>query len=203
MMSQSHPPYEILFKAFVDRKLAIQIARKQTRNTPHSWEDACQAAYAKLWQATLLGKFRQGDLEDYCHWATRVCYFAIKDHIQHSHQRQHESLNQPFPGTDLTLEDTLIDDFDALDALERADLLQALLSIIADLDRDHPKPIHQAIWQALLLDKKQKDIAQELGMSASDICRYWGKIRKRVAETYQLRGDHDTDDDRMRSDHQW
>jgi RNA polymerase sigma factor (sigma-70 family) len=202
MMSQSHPPDTARFKTFVDRKIADQIARKQTRNTTVSWEDAAQAAYAKLWQATCDGKFRDGDLEDYCHWAARVCCFAILDFLQHSHQRQHPSLDQCLPGTDIPLIDTLADEFNALDAVERTELMSAILDIIADLDRDHPKNIHQDIWQALLLDKKQKDIAQELNVSTSDICRYWRKIREQVAKLYP--GDEDNPNtDRRRSDKPW
>jgi RNA polymerase sigma factor (sigma-70 family) len=202
MMSQSHPPDTARFKAFVDRKIADQIARKQTRNTLIPWEDAAQAAYAKLWQATCDGKFRHGDLEDYCHWAARVCCFAIIDFLQHSHQRQYDSLDQCLPGTDIPLIDTLADEFNAMDALEQTERLSDILDIIANLDRDHPKNIHQDIWQALLHDNKQKDIAQELGISTSDICRYWRKIREQVAKLYP--GDDDEPDtDRRRSDQPW
>jgi RNA polymerase sigma factor (sigma-70 family) len=202
MMSQSHPPDTARFKAFVDRKIADQIARKQTRNTLIPWEDAAQAAYAKLWQATVKGGFRHGNLEDYCHWAARVCCFAIIDFLQHSHQRQYDSLDQCLPGTDIPLIDTLADEFNALDAVERAELMSDILDIIVNLDRDHPKNIHQDIWQALLHDKKQKDIAQELGISTSDICRYWRKIREQVAKLYP--GDDDEPDtDRHRSDQPW
>jgi RNA polymerase sigma factor (sigma-70 family) len=201
MMSEPYSPHEVRFKAFVDRKIADQIARKQTRNTLIPWEDAAQAAYAKLWQATCDGKFRHGDLEDYCHWAARVCCFAILDFRQHSHQRQYDSLDQCLPGADIPLIDTLADEFNAMDALEQTERLSDILDIIANLDLDHPKTIHQDIWQALLHDKKQKDIAQELGVSTSDICRYWRKIREQVAKLYP--GDDEPDADRRRADQPW
>lgn len=202
MLLQSRPPEEDFFQAFLDRKIATQIAHRQTRNSLHPWEDAYQAACAKLWESTRQGKFRQGNLEDYCHWAARVCYYAIKDHLAHSANRQHDSLNQPIPNTDLTLQDTLTDDFDSLEVLERTERLQTILRLIQDLDRHHPRPIHQAIWQALLLDKKQKDIAQDLGVTTSDICRYWRKIREEVAKQYP--GDHENSAiDRRRTNDPW
>ncbi len=202
-MSQSHPPETAtLFKAFVDRKIADQIARKQTRNTTIPWEDAAQAAYAKLWQVTCDGRFSDGDLEDYCHWAARVSCFAIKDFIRHSHQRQHDSLDQCITGTDVPLIATLVDEFNAMDAVERTELMSNILDIIADLDRHHATTLYTTIWQSLLLGEKQKDIAQELDISTSDICRYWRKIREQVAKLYP--GDEDNPDtDRGRSDHLW
>jgi hypothetical protein len=84
MMSQPHHPHTPLFKTFIDRKIAPQIARKQTRDTHISWEDALQTAYTKLWQATTQDRFRHGTPDDYCRWAARVCAFAIKDHLGHS-----------------------------------------------------------------------------------------------------------------------
>jgi RNA polymerase sigma factor (sigma-70 family) len=203
MMSQSHLPDEALFKAFVDRPIVAQIARKQTRNTPILWEDAAQAAYAKLWQATRDGKFRHGNLEDYCHWAARVCCFAILDFLQHSHNRQHLSLDQWLPGTEVPLVDTLVDEFNAMDALERAERLLNILNIITDLDRQHSTTIYTTIWNSLLLGKKQKEIAQDLKMGTSDISRYVKKIRERVAQIYQS-GDGDKPDRvRTRSDDNW
>jgi RNA polymerase sigma factor (sigma-70 family) len=203
MMSQSHLPYEVLFKAFVDRPIVVQIARKQTRNTLIPWEDAAQAAYAKLWQATLDGKFRHGDLEDYCHWAARVCCFAILDFLQHSHQRQHLSLDQCLPGTEIPLIDILVDEFNAMDALERTELLLNILKIIADLDRQHSTTIYTTIWQSLLRGKKQKEIAQDLKMGSSDISRCVKKIRERVAQIYQSGYDNKPDRARTRSDDKW
>jgi RNA polymerase sigma factor (sigma-70 family) len=203
MMSQSHPPDTARFKAFVDRKIADQIARKQTRNTTISWEDAAQAAYAKLWQATCDGKFRDGDLEDYCHWAARVCCFAILDFLQHSHQRQHPSLDQCLPGTDIPLIDTLADEFNALDAVERAELMSDILDIIADIDRQHATTLYTTIWQSLLLGKKQKEIAQDLVKDPSEISRCMSKIRKHVAQLYQPRDDDEPGTDRRPSDQPW
>jgi RNA polymerase sigma factor (sigma-70 family) len=203
MMSQSHPPHKGLFKAFVDRKIADQIARKQTRNTAIPWEDAAQAAYAKLWQATCDGRFCHGNLEDYCHWAARVCCFAILDFLQHSHQRQYDSLDQCLPGTDVPLIDTLADNFNAMDALEQTELLSDILDIIATLDRQHATNLYSTIWQSLRLGKKQKEIAQDLDKSDSDISRGVKKIRERVAQLYRPEADDEPDPDRRRSDQPW
>ena len=208
MMSQQHCPYLPLFKAFVDRQIAVQIARKQTRDTNLSWEDAAQVAYAKLWQATQAGAFRHGDTDDYCRWAARVCCFAILDHLQHSHQRQHDSLDQPIPGTDLFLIETLADEFDALDAIDRADRLLKILTLIADLDRSESQPLYVPIWQAMLSGQEQNQIAQMLGRKPYEICRCWRKIRHHVAKTYPddsvpLGKFSDRQDCRNRSNDRW
>jgi RNA polymerase sigma factor (sigma-70 family) len=198
MMSQPQHPQTPLFKTFIDRQIAPQIARKQTRDTPHiSWEDALQVAYAKLWQATSQDRFRHGSPDDYCRWAARVCLCAIKDYIRHSQNRLHASLDQPLPGTDIPLVETLIDEFDSLDAIDRADLLSAILDILAELDRAKPKPIYLPIWQSLILGKTQRQIAQELDIAPTYICRHWKEIQTAVAKLYP------NNPDRRRSDDIW
>ncbi|NJM49086.1 MAG: sigma-70 family RNA polymerase sigma factor [Alkalinema sp. RU_4_3] len=200
MQSQPHHPQTPLFKTFLDRKIAPQIARKQTRNTHIPWEDALQTAYTKLWQATLQNRFHSGTPDDYCRWAARVCAFAIMDYLQHSQQRPHYSLDQPLPGTDIPLVETLTDEFDSLDAIDRADLLSAILDILAELDRKRDKPIYLLIWQSLLLGKTQKQIAQELNLRPTCICRHWQEIKNAVAKLYP---NYRNSPDRRRTEDLW
>ena len=200
MMSQPHHPHTPLFKTFIDRQIAPQIARKQTRNTHISWEDALQTAYTKLWQATTQDRFRHGTPDDYCRWAARVCAFAIKDHLGHSQQQPHHSLDQPIPGTDIPLVETLAYEFDSLDAIDRADLLSAILDILTELDRPKTQPIYLPIWQSLLMGKTQKQIAQELDLSPTYICHRWKEIQTAVAKLYP---NYRTNLDRTRTEDLW
>jgi hypothetical protein len=200
MMSQPHHPHTPLFKTFIDRQIAPKIARKQTRDTHISWEDALQTAYAKLWQATTQNRFRDGTPDDYCRWAARVCAFAIMDHLQHSQQRSHYSLDQPIPGTDIPLVETLADEFDSLDAIDRADLLSAILDTLTQLDRTKPQPIYLPIWQSLLMGKTQKQIAQEINRSPTYICHRWQEIQDAVAKLYP---NYRNNPDRRRTEDLW
>jgi RNA polymerase sigma factor (sigma-70 family) len=200
MMSQPHHPHTPLFKTFIDRKIAPQIARKQTRDTHISWEDALQTAYTKLWQATTQDRFRHGTPDDYCRWAARVCAYAIKDHLGHSQQQPHHSLDQPIAGTDIPLVETLTYEFDSLDAIDRADLLSAILDLLTDLDRPKLQPIYLPLWQSLLMGKTQKQIAQELDLSPTYICRHWKEIQAAVAKLYP---NYRTNLDRTRTEDLW
>jgi RNA polymerase sigma factor (sigma-70 family) len=204
MMNQSQHPHEIFFKAFLDRKIAIQIARKQTRHTPHSWEDAYQAACAKLWEATRQGKFRQGNLEDYCHWAAKVCCRTILDYLKHSHQRQYRSLDQPLPGTDIPLVDTLEAQFNSMDVVERTELHQQIQKSLADLDRKHATTLYSTIGHALLLDIPQKEIGQTLTLDPSQVSRHVKRIREHLGQTfYHPDSNPPIQTDRRRSDQSW
>lgn len=185
MVSTSTLCYETLLKDLIDRDLISNIARKQTKHTPISWEDAAQSAYEKLWRVTKAGRFQVGTAEDFYRWAVRVSYFAIIDYLreQQSHCRC-ISLDQPIPGTDIFWLDTLADDFDDFDACDRADLVLKVVTIIAELDQRYPKRGYLKVWQGLVQDKTQTQIAKELELELSDISKRWKKIRQHVATIY-------------------
>jgi RNA polymerase sigma factor (sigma-70 family) len=210
VLSPYIPSYEELFQSFIDRKILSPIARKQTQNTSIPWEDAAQVAYEKLWQATQQGGFRTGSIEEYCRWAARVACFAIIDYVRRENRWQCSSLDQPIPGTDIPLLNTLVDEFDALDAIAQADLLLEVVAIITELDRRYPQHRYLPIWQGFVQGKKQTQIANKLKVDPSEISKRWKIIRQHVAKTYATETYPDDSEqwriyknNRQRSGEQW
>jgi DNA-directed RNA polymerase specialized sigma24 family protein len=205
MMSADPVPDERFFHSVVERKIVERIARKQTRLTSLSWEDAAQVAYEKIWRSTQAGKFRTGDVDDYCHWAVRVAYCAIFDYRRHFQGKPPLlSLDQPILGTDIPLVETLVYEFDGLDAIAKADLLCQTIAAITDLDRRYPKYRYLAIWQGLVQGKKQVDLAAELQINQPEICSRWRRIRHHVAAVCAQSAVPPTEHHvRQRSDEQW
>jgi len=202
MLSPHLPCHVELFQTFIDRKILTSIARKQTRNTSLSWEDAAQFASEKLWQATQQGRFR-GDIEHYCRWASTVACCAIIDYVRRENRQQCESLNQLIPGTEIALLDTLVDKFDALDAIAQTDLLLDVVAVITALDRRYPQRHYQKIWQGLVQSKKQVQIAEELSINQTEVSKRWREIRQFVAQSYDLDQQRSPEPNRQRSHDQW
>lgn len=207
MVFNSLPQYEYLLQILVDRKLVENIARKQTQYTLIAWEDAAQAAYEKLWRRARDGYFQSGTEEDFFHWATRVSYFTIIDYLR-SHHRSEQcySLDYPIPGTDLCWKEQLADDFDLLDACDRADRVLSVVEIVIELNQQYPKRNYLKIWQGLIQDKTQAEIAQELKLDPAEVSKRWKKLRQQIAAIYSERRQvvrplqpHD----RQRSDTHW
>ncbi|MBW4541342.1 MAG: sigma-70 family RNA polymerase sigma factor [Myxacorys chilensis ATA2-1-KO14] len=186
-MISSDLPASVLqwLETFIERKSVDPIARRQTRNTAIAWEDAVQAAHEKLWRVTQQGCFRSGGETEFYHWAMRVACFAIIDYCrqQHSHSR-YDSLDQVLPGTDIPLLETLIDEFDGLDAIDRADWILKFVEIITDLNQRYPKRGYLKIWQGLVQGKTQSEIACELGVEQPEICRRWKQVRQHIVTAY-------------------
>jgi RNA polymerase sigma factor (sigma-70 family) len=179
------PDYGHLLRTLIDRKLIENIARKQTQHTSIPWEDAAQAAYEKLWRRAKEGYFHTGDDEDFYHWATRVSYFTIIDYLRgHYRAEQCYSLDATIPGTDIAWQERLIDDFDLLDACERADRVLSVVEIVTQLDQRYPKRGYLKIWQGLVQDQTQAEIAQELNLDPPEISKRWKKLRQQIATLY-------------------
>lgn len=172
--------YEPVFKT-VER-----IARKHTRGTSVSWEDAKQVAHIKVLQATQAGMFRQGGVEEFHHWAATVARFAIIDYIRKQKQSDCQSLYQNVPGTELSLLDTVADEFDLLDAVERTDLVLKAIEAITELDHRYPNRGYLKLWQGLKQGKNQSQLAAELGMTQGTISKRWKELCKTIAEMLGL-----------------
>jgi RNA polymerase sigma factor (sigma-70 family) len=208
MVFNSLPRHEHLLQTLIDRRLVENIARKQTQYTLITWEDAAQVAYEKLWRRTKDGYFQTGTEEDFYHWAVRVSYFTIIDYLR-SHQRAEQcySLDQPIPGTTLAWKEQLVDDFDALDACDRADQVLSVVEIVMELHQQYPKRNYLKIWQGLVQDKTQTEIAQELKLDPAEVSKRWKKLREKIASIYLERQIQPSQTqkicDRQRSDVQW
>jgi RNA polymerase sigma factor (sigma-70 family) len=171
----------------IDRlgKIVEKIARKYTRGTLISWEDAAQAGYEKIFRAKEEGKF-QGGVEAFYHWAATVARFAIIDYVRKEKPSHCQSLNQNLAGTDLLLLDTIADEFNALDALERADLVTRAIAAIIELDRENCDRGYLQLWEGLKQGKTQSQIAAELGTNQATISKRWKELSLRVAQRLGL-----------------
>lgn len=158
-----------------------RIARKQTRGTSISWEDAAQAAHIKVLQAVESGKFRQGDIQKFYHWAMVVARFAIIDLVRQERRRKCDSLDQKLPGTDIALIETIQDEFNLLDIVEHADLLLRTIETVKELDLRYPHRQYLKLWQGKVEGKKQRQLAIDLNLTQGSVSKLWKELSRRVA----------------------
>lgn len=156
-----------------------RIAHKRTRGTTLSPSDVEQEAYIKVLQALRAQKFRSGGIEEFYRWATSVAYHAIIDLVREEQRKQKfgiwKSLEQKIAGTELELGETIADELDLLDALERADLICQAIQAIRSIDQRYADRNYLNIWERMVRGYKQSQIAQELGMTQ-------GTVSKRLKE---------------------
>jgi RNA polymerase sigma factor (sigma-70 family) len=215
-MISSDLPRSVLqwLETFIARRSVDPIARKQTRNTTIAWEDAAQAAHEKLWRVTQQGYFQTGGETEFYRWAKRVACCAIIDYRrQQQNQSRYDSLDQVLTGTNIPLLDTLVDEFDGLDALDRADWVLKFVEMITELDQRYPKRGYLKIWQRLVQGKTQAEIASEFGVEQPEVCRRWKRVRQHILKVYspfddetvaqQKQQDHQRPRDRRRSSEDW
>jgi RNA polymerase sigma factor (sigma-70 family) len=176
---------EFLRDSYYQQKLE-NIARKYTRGTALSWEDALQASHLKIFKAVLAGKFQQGGMEQFFHWATTVAKCEIIDFVRKERLRNCQSLDCTIPDTDITLLDTVPDEYNLLDAVERADLIIRAIEAIHQLDQTYPHQKYLKLWQEKVNQKTQTKIAAQLGISQSEVCKRWQELVERVAEELGL-----------------
>ncbi|HBL14510.1 MAG TPA: sigma-70 family RNA polymerase sigma factor [Cyanobacteria bacterium UBA11162] len=199
-----HPEY---------RQTVARIARKNTRGTSVSWEDAAQTAHTKVFQAAKAGNFRRGGITQFYRWAATVARFAIIDLVRRQKQQHCLSLDQNIPGTDLPLLETIADEFDLLDTVERTDLVTKAIETISALQRRYPNRGYQKLWQGKVQGKTQVQLAADLGLTQSAISKRWQELSKRLAQELGLLQTEDLEREmnakpeqktlRLRSEQQW
>lgn len=162
-----------------------RIARKHTKGTSVSWEDAVQAAQMKVFREAKAGKFARGNVEQFYRWATVVAKFAILDLVRQEKQQQWRSLDRPLPGTDVLLADTIADEFDLLDAVERADLVMRAIEAIETLDRAYPQRGYLKLWQGKIGGKTQTQLAADLAITQGAVSKRWGELIARLARVLE------------------
>ncbi|GEM_PF-854685 len=163
-----------------------KIARKYTKNTGLSWEDAVQTGYLKVFQAFQSGKFRQGGVKHFYPWAVTVARCAIIDFVRKESLRKCQSLNTNLSGTEVTLLDTIPDEFSMLEAAERADLIFKSLEVIYQLDQCYPNRKYLELWQGKVDGKTQTQLSTELRISQGEISKRWQELLERIAESLGL-----------------
>ncbi len=178
--------YQEILVRFDYRKRLEKIARKYTKGTGLSWEDACQIAHLKVLLAFQAGKFRQGCVEQFYYWAIAVARCVIIDSVRKESLRKCQSLDDNIPGTDMSLLDTIYDDFSTLDAMERADLIMKALESIYQLDKCYPHRNYLKLWQEKVDGKTQIQIAAELKISQGEVSKRWRELLGRIADLLGL-----------------
>jgi len=173
----SHPEY---------RQRVTRIARRQTRGHNNiSWEDAAQTADEKVFQALKRRDFLP-ERGDFLPWAATVAKFAIIDLVRKEKQRHCKSLDEQIPGTDIRLSDTIADNFDLSDAVERANLVCQVQEAIATLNQQYPNRGYLLLWQGKVQGKTQTQIAADLGITQGAVSRRWKELIARIAEKFGL-----------------
>lgn len=157
-----------------------RLARKHTRGTAIAWEDAAQSAQIKILQAIRAGKFRQGGVLEFDRWALTVARFEIIDIVRREKYRHCASLDAVIPGTDLVLLETVQDEWNQLDSLERTDLVSSAIAAIADLHQRDPDRNYLSLWQGQLQGKTQTQLAKELGLSQGEVSKRWKELISRL-----------------------
>ncbi|TFI53124.1 sigma-70 family RNA polymerase sigma factor [Mastigocladus laminosus UU774] len=168
------------------RQRLEKIARKYTKGTGLSWEDAIQNAHLKIIQAFQSDKFHQGGVEQFYRWAITVARYAIIDFVRQESLRKCQSLDCNIPGTDICLLDTIPDEFSILEATEHRDLILKAIEAIYQLDQCYPHQKYLQLWQAKIHGKTQNQVAAELRVSQSEISKRWQELLGRIAKSLEL-----------------
>lgn len=163
------------------QEMIIKIARKYTRESSISWEDAAQAARVKVYEAVKAGEFHHGGMEQFQRWATVVARYEILNFVKKERLRQHQSLDATIVGTDISLVETIPDQFNLLDSVARADLITKAKQAIINLDSRYPKRCYLKLWQLVVAGKNQTQQASALGISQGEVSKRWKELVGRVA----------------------
>ncbi|MBW4643873.1 MAG: sigma-70 family RNA polymerase sigma factor [Goleter apudmare HA4340-LM2] len=182
LQQESLSAYQEVMLSLSYRQRLEKIARKYTRGTSLSWEDAVQTAHLKVFLAFQAGKFRQGSVEQFYYWAIAVARCVIIDSVRRESLRKCQSLDDNIPGTDMSLLETIPDELSTLDAIERADLILQARESIYQLDKCYPHRNYLKLWQGKVDGKTQIQIATELRISQGEVSKRWQELLGRIAE---------------------
>jgi RNA polymerase sigma factor (sigma-70 family) len=178
-----------------------RIARKQTQGTKIDWQDALQTAQLKLVVAIDAGKFSSGTERDFDRWAATVAKCEIIDLVRRSKHHDWDSIDRQC-GERQTLLDTLPDPrINPLAALERTELSVLIRKTILRLDRLYPDRGYYRLWLLKVDDKKQTEIATELGLTQGAISKRWKELLAKLL--LELNLDSPAACVRSRSQQQW
>ena len=168
------------------RQLVEKIARKYTQNYSISWEDAAQTAHFKILQGLKTGKFIRTGAEEFYPWAAIVARNAVIDFVRGEKKHNRQSLDRKISGTDVSLLDTIADQFDLWDTVERANLIIKVREIIENLALSHPKREYIKLWKGLVQGQSQTQLASELGITQGQVSRRRKELLHQVAKELGL-----------------
>ncbi|WP_414579204.1 sigma-70 family RNA polymerase sigma factor [Anabaena sp. CCY 9402-a] len=181
---QSKPVAEPVMYLSIDpqhQELITKIARKYTQGSFVSWEDATQTAMMKVYEAVNAGKFNHGGMAEFQRWATVVARYEILNCVKKECLRNHQSLDATIPGTDISLGETIADEFNLWDAVARADLISKAKQAILNLDSRYSDRGYLQLWQLMVAGKNQTQQASALGISQGEVSKRWKELVGRVA----------------------
>lgn len=168
--TMKHPPIDSQLQQVITK-----IAQKYTRGNSISWEDAAQNAIMKIYEALNAGKF-QGGIEEFQRWATVVAKRETINLVKKESLRNHPSLDTPIPGTDLSIGDTIADEFNLLDAVTHAELILKVRQAIINLDSRYPKRNYLKLWQLRVANHNQIQQASALEISQGEVSKRWKQL---------------------------
>ncbi len=183
---QTTEPCEKLLIDLKYQQIVEKIARKHTRNSSMSWEDAAQTAHMKIFQMLKAGKFNYHQAHNFYSWAATVARNAVIDFVRKEKLRSCPSLDKTIVGTDVSLLDTVADKFDLLDAVERADVVIVAKEAIRKLAQLYPERGYLKLWQGLVEGKKQTQLALELKITQGEVSRRRKELLERVSQELGL-----------------
>jgi RNA polymerase sigma factor (sigma-70 family) len=167
-----------------------RIANSQiNRSDQVDLEDARQSVLAKLCTKLDAGKFH-GDESDFIRWVSVVAKNHIRDLVRASQRHAHiDSLDEELGESGQTLLDRTITanpldeaDQSLLDILEMVDQHIRLRAAIHDVDQRDPQRQYLKLWQGMVAEKTQGQIASELGLKRqSDVSRRRKELIARLA----------------------
>ncbi|MEA5598766.1 sigma-70 family RNA polymerase sigma factor [Rivularia sp. UHCC 0363] len=186
MPLQTAEPNEQLLIDSKYRQLVEKIARKHTRNSSMSWEDAAQTAHIKVFQAVKAGKFSIHQAHNFYCWAATVARNAVIDFVRKEGRSSCQSLDKIIAGTDVSLLDTVASELDLLDAVERADIVIVAKEAIIKLAQQYPDRGYLKLWQGMVEGKKQTQLAIDLKITQGEVSRRRKELLERVNQELGL-----------------
>ncbi len=128
-------------------------------------------------------RFRRGG-EEFYSWLNKVVENTIVDLLRQANRKSkwlRRSLDQPLPGTNIKLKDSLADEFNLADAVEFADTVAQVIQAVKKIDYQQPKKKFLQLWQALYQERKQGEIAEELQVKQGEISKRRKELLKLIA----------------------
>jgi RNA polymerase sigma factor (sigma-70 family) len=178
--------YDRLLKSAQYRCTIEKIARKNTRGSSLSWEDAVQTAHEKIMLAIQSGKFQYGSVEEFYRWSTTIARCTVIDLIRREKLRRYSSLDTPIADTGILIIETIADPFDLWDSVEQADLLLKINAILQTLDEQYPNRGYLKLWEGKILGKRQMQLASELNVKQGTVSKRWKELTRAVVAALEL-----------------
>lgn len=145
-------------------QLCQKIAKKIFSRKPLDCEDAAQSAFEKVLKEALSGKFKKGNSQQFYHWCAKVALNYILDLLRKT-KKETELIQAQ-------LQEKVLDEYiDIREDLELLDTNSQIQKAIISIDQQYPKKKYLYIWQGLVNNKKQTEIAKILGFKQSEVSK--------------------------------